>query len=64
MKIRADRPACKGHGMCYVVDQELFPLDDGFIDIEGDVEVPTGREANALLGVDSCPEMALQIVDD
>jgi ferredoxin len=49
--------------MCFVVDQELFPLDDGLIAIEGDAEVPAGREANAIQGVDSCPEMALEIVE-
>ena len=64
MKIRADRTACKGHGMCFIVDQEIVPLDDGFIAIEGDAEVPAGREANAVHGVDACPEMALEIVDD
>ncbi len=64
MKIRADRAACKGHGMCFIIDQELFPLDDGFIDIDGDEPVPPGREGNAVQGVDSCPEMALEIVDD
>jgi len=31
---------------------------------KGDAEVPAGREANAVHGVDACPEMALEIVDD
>jgi ferredoxin len=64
MKIRADKTQCQGHGLCFIVDQELFPLDDGFIAIDGDAEVPPGREKNAQAGVDSCPEAALEIVDD
>ena len=50
--------------MCFVVDQELFPLHDGLIAVKGDADVPPGREANARHGVDSCPEMALEIVED
>jgi ferredoxin len=64
LKIRADQSACKGHGLCFVVDQELFPLHDGLIAVKDDAEVPAGREANARLGVDSCPEIALEIVED
>jgi ferredoxin len=64
LKIRADQSACKGHGLCFVVDQELFPLHDGLIAVKDDAEVPAGREANARLGVDSCPEIALEIVKD
>jgi ferredoxin len=64
VKIRADRSICRGHGMCFVVDQELFPLEDGLIAVRGDADVPPGREAYALEGVDSCPEMALEIVED
>jgi ferredoxin len=64
VKVRADRSRCKGHGLCFVVDQDLFPLDDGHIAIEGDMPVPPGREEYARNGVESCPEMALEIVDD
>jgi len=64
MKIRADQSRCCGHGMCFIVDQDLFPLDNGYIAITEDVEVPAGRENNAYIGVDACPEMALTIVED
>ena len=50
--------------MCFVVDQELFPLHDGLIAVEDDAAVPPGREANARQAVDSCPEMALELVED
>jgi ferredoxin len=50
--------------MCFVVDQALFPLEDGFIAITDDVVVPSGREEYAHRGVDACPEMALEIVDE
>jgi len=50
--------------MCFIVDQDLFPLDNGYIAITEDVEVPAGRENKAYIGVDACPEMALTIVED
>jgi ferredoxin len=63
MKIIADHAICEHHGLCFVVDAELFPLDDeGKIAIgEGGVEVPEGKEDLAREGVSQCPVLALQI---
>jgi ferredoxin len=49
--------------LCFVVDAELFPLDDdGKIAIgEDGVEVPAGKEDVARDGVSQCPVLALQI---
>lgn len=63
MKIIADQAICEHHGLCFVVDAELFPLDDdGKIAIgEDGVEVPAGKEDVARDGVSQCPVLALQI---
>ena len=65
MKIRAHRGRCQGHGLCFVVEQDLFPLDDaGQIAIHEDYEVPSGREQYARQGVRACPEQALEIIEE
>jgi ferredoxin len=63
MKIIADQAICEHHGLCFVMDAELFPLDDeGKIAIgEDGVEVPEGKEDRARDGVSQCPVLALQI---
>lgn len=65
MKIIADQDICEHHGLCFVVDAELFPLDDdGKIAIgEDGVEVPAGKEDVARDGVSQCPVLALQVVE-
>ena len=63
MKIIADHGICDNHGLCFIVDAELFPLDDeGKIAIgEDGVEVPEGKENLAREGVGQCPVLALRI---
>jgi len=63
MRLTADRQRCDQHGLCFVIDDELFPLDeDGRIAYgpEG-VAVPPGKESLANAGVDQCPVLALRI---
>jgi ferredoxin len=63
MKIMLNRKRCDAHGMCFIVEQDLFPLDDdGYSAIGPDgIEVPAGRETYAEKGVDACPALALRI---
>jgi len=62
MRVQADNQVCEAHGQCYMVDEELFPVDDdGYSLIGGGVEVPPAKEEIAKLGVDSCPVQALRI---
>jgi ferredoxin len=62
VKVRADNQVCEAHGQCYLVDEELFTVDDdGYSTLGGGVEVPPGKEDIARLGVDSCPVQALHI---
>jgi ferredoxin len=66
MRIMLNRKRCDAHGMCFVVEQDLFPLDvDGYSAIGPDgIEVPPGREQYAQKGVDACPALALSIAED
>ena len=66
LRVSAIRRHCDGHGLCFVIDETLFPIDDeGYIDLpEEGVRVPAGMEALAREGVDACPARALQIVED
>lgn len=64
MKISVDNGKCEGHGQCWVVDPELFPLDDeGYSVVGKGREVPSGKEDLAQAGVDACPMGALSIDD-
>jgi ferredoxin len=66
MRLAVNERLCSGQGRCYVVSPDLFTSDDeGFCAERGTaVEVPAGLEDNARLAVDSCPEGAIEIVDD
>ncbi len=63
LKIIAQQAICAHHGLCFVVDAELFPLDDdGRIAIDEDgIDVPEGKEDLAREGVIQCPVLALRI---
>jgi ferredoxin len=65
MKISVDSSTCEAHGQCYVVDPELFPLDDeGYSAVGVGKQVPAGKEDQARLGVAACPVMALSSEDE
>jgi ferredoxin len=62
MRLRVTSGRCEGHGMCYLVDPDLFPLgEDGLTAVVDGAEVPEGMEAIAEEGVQSCPVMALAL---
>ena len=62
MRLKVDAGRCEGHGLCYLVDSELFPLDeDGRIAAADGAEVPAGMEALAEEGAEACPVLALSI---
>ncbi len=62
--IHADR--CSGHGRCYSLAPAVYTADDaGYNACRGQViEVPPGREAAAREGAESCPEAAIELLDD
>lgn len=62
MRLRVWPERCAGHGSCFMVDSDLFPLnEDGLTAVEDGVEVPEGLEGAAREGVDSCPVLALGV---
>lgn len=66
MQIKVNREKCTGHGRCWSLAPEVYDADDnGFIEApeDGVVNVPAGHEDAALLGVRSCPEHALSVVE-
>lgn len=65
MRVSVDSAKCQGHGMCEAVGGDFFTLDDGgYCAIGVDKAVPAGLQDQVRLGVESCPEGALTIVDD
>tara|TARA_R110001606_G_C15327261_1_gene645180 strand:+ start:372 stop:575 length:204 start_codon:yes stop_codon:yes gene_type:complete len=67
MKLHIDEVTCTGHGRCAKYAPNVFLLDDadGYNAQRGQtIEVPAGEEANALLGMKSCPERAITVVEE
>ena len=62
MRLRVLPGRCAGHGSCYVVDAELFSLDDGGLTavVDGTV-VPEDLIEVAREGVLACPVLALEV---
>ena len=62
MKLHLDREACQGHGRCYALAPDLFESDDeGFAVLLVEGDVPAGREDDARLCADNCPEFAITV---
>ncbi|KUR73263.1 ferredoxin [Novosphingobium sp. Fuku2-ISO-50] len=66
MKVHIDEIKCTGHGRCAKYAPNVFTLndEDGYNADRGKtIDVPADEEANARLGVKSCPERAITIID-
>ena len=62
MRIHLDTEACQGHGRCYALAPDLFGCDDeGYARLLATGELPPGREADARLAADNCPEFAITV---
>ena len=66
MRMKIDGENCSGHGRCAKYAPNVFKLDDdGYNADRGNIiSVPAGEEKNALLGMKSCPERAITVVED
>lgn len=63
MKVKVDEELCMGCGVCPSICPEVFEMgDDGKAKVLTD-EVPAGAEDACREAVDSCPEVAIKIVD-
>jgi ferredoxin len=62
MRIKLDREACQGHGLCAMYAEELFAIDaaDGRAIVVLD-PVPPPLEDRARRTVRVCPEVAISI---
>jgi ferredoxin len=65
MRVQIDPERCQGHGRCYDLAADLFGEDeDGYGVVEGDGDVPAGREDDARLAEANCPEAAVLILQE
>lgn len=65
MYVTVDQSKCQGHGQCFALAPEVFSLDDdGYVAIDGTLEVLAGLEEVARRGVRACPEVALTLHED
>jgi len=66
MRVQIDPALCQGHGRCYDLVPDLFGEDeDGYAtptQLTADGQVPAGREDDAQLAADNCPESAIVLV--
>ncbi|GAA3759334.1 ferredoxin [Plantactinospora mayteni] len=62
MRVRVVEDKCQGHGLCRLSGPDLFYAreEDGHAYVK-DENVPAGREDEAQLAADSCPELAIEI---
>lgn len=63
VRIEVDGDRCVGHGRCYALAPDLFEADDDGYCITRSREVTPEEEAQARVGVDSCPEGAIALVE-
>ncbi len=63
VRIKVGPDLCEGHNRCFALAPELFEVDDyGLSRALNDGVVPPGREEQARLAVDNCPEFAISVV--
>jgi len=62
VQVRVNDEACQGHGLCRLSAPDLFFAreEDGNAYVK-DENVPPGREEDAQLAADSCPELAIEV---
>jgi ferredoxin len=64
MRIEVDPEVCTGHGRCYTLAPEVYDADDDGYCATRSLDVPPHLEEQAMVGVRSCPERAIRVVDD
>jgi|SoimicmetaTmtLPB_FD_contig_61_1560670_length_1641_multi_2_in_0_out_0_2 ferredoxin len=62
MQVRVDEERCQGHGLCRLSAPDIFFAreEDGHAYVLSET-VPEGREDEAQLAADSCPELAIEV---
>lgn len=63
MRVRVNRAMCQGHGVCCVNAPDIYKIGDDDLAYVEQEEVPAGREEDARMGAQNCPERAIEILD-
>ena len=61
MKIRIDKAACVGHARCAAVAPDIYQLDDDGYIAQEEIDVPPGKEKEAIRGARACPERIIMV---
>lgn len=66
MKLTVSAELCRGHGRCYSLAEDLLEDDDdGFVTARGlIIDVPDDQVEDARNAAGSCPEGAIQLLED
>lgn len=66
MRMRIDSENCTGHGRCAHYAPDIFRLDENGYNIDAGrvIDIPPGQEKVAIMGMKSCPERAITIVQE
>lgn len=65
MRVIAHGSVCAGHTLCNAECEEVFGLDDvGHVQVLIEGPIPADLESRVRLGVDACPERAIEIVEN
>jgi ferredoxin len=64
MQVTVDQSKCQGHGQCFALAPDVYQIDDdGYIAIDGTLEILAGLEESARRGAAACPEQVFTIVE-
>jgi ferredoxin len=62
VRITIDNSKCTGHGRCNATAPQVYPVDDdGYVALDGEVEVDDALLAQTEAGAAACPERAITI---
>jgi ferredoxin len=65
MLLRVHQDLCQGHARCSAIAPELFDQDGlGAVRLIGDGTIPPGLEPLARRAASSCPEQAIEILQN
>ena len=65
VRIKVDPDLCEGHNRCFALAPDLFEVDDyGLSNARNGGLVTPGREEQARLAIDNCPEFAISVVEE
>jgi ferredoxin len=63
VRVEIDKEVCTGHGRCYSLAPGVFEPDDAGHGFVISTDLPEELRAQALIGVQNCPERAIAILD-